>query len=80
MSESSKYLKIKVKTSVRTPALTQAFSESTLVSSYSGRDEKLIGAHNTVVFSKSGDDVYFRNDDNDAARFVLISGQLQTFM
>ena len=40
-----------------------------------GRDQQLIGAHNTIVFSLDGAEVYFRNDDKEAARFVLISGR-----
>ena len=44
-----------------------------------GRDEKLIGAHNTIVFSRDGTEVYFRNDDKETARFVLISGMNDFF-
>ena len=44
----------------------------------SGRDEKLIGPHNTIVFSRDGATVNFKNENKEIARFVLISGTVIT--
>ena len=47
----------------------------TIKNCLSGTEEKLVQAHHTIVFSKEGDTVQFKNDSNETSRFVLIGGE-----